>query len=312
MTLLRVTGGKVLRNRELEQNGILWVDTSTGKVVPAPQDDFNSANVDARGCIVAPGFIDIQNNGSFGVDLSLPGLSAEGVTYFRRQLLQHGVTSVCPTVVTSDPETYRAVLELIAPAKGSPTAGACIIGAHLEGPFIDVSKKGAHKENFVQTPHDGFESLLAAYGVDTETLGRTAAIVTLAPELDGATDAIRGLCDAGVRVAFGHTAATLEDGERAMDEGATLITHLFNAMPALHHRDPGLLGLLGTCVERKQRLSFGIIADGIHAHPAVVKLAYDAHPAGCILVTDAMPAMGLPPGELEQPTPTPQPLESTN
>ena len=115
-------------------------------------------------------------------------------------------------------------------------------------------------------------------------------IVTLAPELDGAIEAIEGLTKEDVVVSMGHTCAALSEGERGYDAGAHLITHLFNAMPSFHHRDPGLVGLLGTTTRQPY---WGIIADGIHCHPSSVKIAYKAHPKGAVLVTDAMCAMGL-------------------
>jgi N-acetylglucosamine-6-phosphate deacetylase len=177
--LMRVTNGQILQDGEFVQ-GDLWVDLDTGKFVPAPADGTELPDImglDCKGLLVAPGFIDIQNNGSFGVDLSLPGLTAADVQKFRLQLLQHGCTSVCPTVVTSDPGTYREVLGLIGGAPGSAEDGVSVLGAHLEGPFIDAAKKGAHKEDFVQSPTAGFQSLLDAYGVDAQTLGENVAIV---------------------------------------------------------------------------------------------------------------------------------------
>jgi N-acetylglucosamine-6-phosphate deacetylase len=165
--LMRVTNGQILQDGEFVE-GDLWVDLDSGKFVPPPAAEGaelpDIMGLDCKGLLVAPGFIDIQNNGSFGVDLSLPGLTAADVQKFRLQLLQHGVTSVCPTVVTSDPGTYREVLGLIGGAAGSAEDGVSVLGAHLEGPFIDAAKKGAHKEDFVQAPTAGFQSLLDAYG----------------------------------------------------------------------------------------------------------------------------------------------------
>lgn len=193
--LMHVTNGQILRDGVFVEED-LWVDLDTGKFVPAPPEGSelpDMMRLDCKGLLVAPGFIDIQNNGSFGVDLSLPGLTSADVQKFRLELLQHGVTSVCPTVVTSDPGTYREVLGLIGGAPGSAEDGVAVLGAHLEGPFIDAAKKGAHKEDFVQAPTDGFQSLLNAYGVDAQTLGENVAIVC------GRSHCIRSHC---IRPAF--------------------------------------------------------------------------------------------------------------
>jgi N-acetylglucosamine-6-phosphate deacetylase len=120
--------------------------------------------------------------------------------------------------------------------------------------------------------------------------------VTLAPELTGALSSIQALTERGIRVSIGHSEASYEEARLGIKTGATMITHLFNAMRPLHHRNPGIFGLLGTASSTIQKPYFGIIADGIHLHPTSIKIAWNAHPEGLILVTDAMRLAGMPDG----------------
>jgi len=135
----------------------------------------------------------------------------------------------------------------------------------------------------------GLSTLESTYG----SLERIK-IITLAPEKVTDPEVIGQLADRGITVALGHSMASLNDGERAVQQGATLITHLFNAMLPFHHRDPGLVGLLASdAVPRGRTVYFGIISDGVHTHPAALRIAYRTHPQGLILVTDAISALGL-------------------
>lgn len=226
-----------------------------------------------------------------------------------RGLVKSGVTSFCPTLVTSPNESYHSILPRI------PTTidgGAGVLGVHVEGPFINPQKKGAHPEHCIQTIDNvrvspqckpqlnstnpcspflsqGMETLRRTYG----SLDRIK-IITLAPEKVPDAGVIRELVNAGITVSLGHSMASLSDGERAVRHGATLITHLFNAMLPFHHRDPGLVGLLASdAIPQGQTVYFGIIADGVHTHPAALRIAYRTHSQGLILVTDAISALGL-------------------
>jgi N-acetylglucosamine-6-phosphate deacetylase len=188
-----------------------------------------------------------------------------------------------------------------------PPSRARVLGLHLEGPFMSVLKKGAHKAEYMRAPADaaavGSAGGASAGGGPSGCLGGLLAtygslegvkLVTLAPELEGALEATAGLKASGVVVSMGHTMATFDQGVAGVRHGATLVTHLFNAMPAFHHRDPGLVGLLGG--PDRDRCCYSLIADGLHAHAASVKLASCSHPSGAVLVTDAVAAMGLPDG----------------
>lgn len=160
-------------------------------------------------------------------------------------------------------------------------------GAHLEGPFLNVKKKGAHSARLIRRFDDGLQTVLGVYG----TLD-TVRVITIAPEIDGAVDVIRALTERGIRVSLGHSMADLPIGEAAVEAGASCITHLFNAMAAFHHRDPGLFGLLASSkIER--RLFYGIISDNVHAHPSAQRIAFRTDPDSAIIVTDAIQAMGL-------------------
>lgn len=161
---------------------------------------------------------------------------------------------------------------------------------------MSLTKNGIHNVNVLQTPHHGLSSLAACYGPSNLTSPSPIKLVTLAPELPGALSAIQSLSSMNIVASIGHTEATYEEAKAAVKAGATSITHLFNAMRPLHHRNPGVFGLLGTASSSTSKPYFGIIADGIHIHPTTIKIAYNAHPQGLILVTDAMRLAGMPDG----------------
>ncbi|XP_035431859.2 N-acetylglucosamine-6-phosphate deacetylase [Spodoptera frugiperda] len=242
--------------------------------------------VNCEGLLIAPGFIDIQINGGWGVDFSYDSENVkEGVRKVSKELLSHGVTSFCPTMVTSDLEKYRKILPLIKKSDGGEH-GATVLGVHLEGPFINMAKKGAHMEEYIKTPNEGLKTVEEVYGSLDNVV-----IITLAPELPGAYEAIKDLTQMGIKVALGHSTASLAEGEKAVECGANLITHLFNAMLPFHHRDPGLVGLLASTT--KQQVFYGIISDGIHTHPSALRIASRTNPEGLVLVSDAVAAQGL-------------------
>jgi N-acetylglucosamine-6-phosphate deacetylase len=174
--------------------------------------------------------------------------------------------------------------------------GSESLGAHCEGPFLNPTKNGIHNATILQEPANGLPDLLECYGARNLDTASNIRLVTLAPELPGALPSIQALVERGIHVSIGHSEATYEEAKSGVKAGASMITHLFNAMRPLHHRNPGIFGLLGTPSSTIEKPYFGIIADGIHLHPTSIKIAWNAHPDGLILVTDAMRLAGMPDG----------------
>ncbi len=238
--------------------------------------------VDATGLLVAPGFIDLQVNGGFGHDFTADPTTIWPVA---TELPRYGVTAFLPTIITSPLATVTQAQGVMAAGSGERFHGAAPLGLHLEGPFLNPGKKGAHNPAHLQGP--------ALAAVATWSPEQGVRLVTLAPELPGAPLLIAELTDRGVVVSAGHSLATFDDGQAAVDAGVRYGTHLFNAMTAVHHRDPGLpVALL-----HDERVTIGLIPDGLHVHPALVRLVWDVlGPARLNVVTDAMAALGMPPG----------------
>uniref|UniRef100_A0A8C9A2D4 N-acetylglucosamine-6-phosphate deacetylase n=1 Tax=Prolemur simus TaxID=1328070 RepID=A0A8C9A2D4_PROSS len=290
--VLQFTNCRILRGGALLRED-LWV--RGGRILDPEKLFFEERLVadeqrDCGGRILAPGFIDVQINGGFGVDFSQATEDVgSGVALVARRILSHGVTSFCPTLVTSPPEVYHKVLPQIPVTSGGPH-GAGVLGLHLEGPFISREKRGAHPEAHLRSfEANAFHDVLATYGpLDN------VRIVTLAPELGRSHEVIRELTARGICVSLGHSVADLRAAEAAVQSGATFITHLFNAMLPFHHRDPGIVGLLTSDQLPPGRgIFYGMIADGTHTNPAALRIAHRAHPQGLVLVTDAIPALGL-------------------
>lgn len=211
---------------------------------------------DATGLLVSPGLIDLQVNGAAGVDVTA---EPERLWEVAAALPRHGVTAFLPTLVTTDPQTRaRAMAALAAGRPADVAAGAVPLGLHFEGPMLSPKRFGAHDESLLRPPSP---ELVEGWSPENGVL-----MVTLAPELPGALEVIRLLVSRGVLVSLGHTAATLDQMEAAVEAGARAVTHLYNAMPGLHHQEPGPIGAaLGGDV-----LVAGVIVDGLHVHPRVI------------------------------------------
>ena len=233
--------------------------------------------------LLCPGFIDLQINGAFGVDI---GPDPDAIRTLVDKLPVTGVTSFLPTLISSPPERYEEFFAAL--EEGAADEGARVLGAHLEGPFLAPERKGAHDPaNLRSVDLSLLRELLSSGKVK---------LMTLAPELPKSLEGIELLLEEGAVASAGHTEATYEEVMRAADAGLRLGTHLYNAMRPLAHREPGTVGALLT----HDRIRTGIIADGVHVHEAAIRLAYRAKGSeGLILVTDAMEAAGMPQGDYE-------------
>jgi len=243
-----------------------------------------AVEIDATGLILVPGFIELQLNGAFGDDFTDdPGT----IWRVAGKLPRYGVTSFLPTIITSPFQKVAAGRQIVTGGRpAGVAAGARPLGVHAEGPFLNRKKKGAHNPAYLRPPD------VAAVADWSPATGLRMA--TLAPELPGALDVIAALSSRGVLVSAGHSMATCEQAVAGFDAGVRFGTHLFNAMSSLGHRDPGLPGALLT----DARVTVGFIADGVHTHPSIITLVWRAlgH-ARLNLVTDAMAALGMPPGK---------------
>ncbi|HEY8346739.1 MAG TPA: N-acetylglucosamine-6-phosphate deacetylase [Symbiobacteriaceae bacterium] len=249
---------------------------------PAPEHPA-ACTVRVEG-FLAPGYIDLHVHGGGGADF-MDG-DPEAVATITATHARHGTTALLATTLTAtEEEILRAIRAVVA----APRRGARILGFHVEGPFVNTNMKGAQDPRYIR-PADVAEidRWLAAGGPDYRWH------VTLAPEVEGAMAAIQHLVSRGAVVSAGHTDCTYAQLKAARDAGLRHVTHLFNGMRGLHHREPGAVGgaltLPGLTVE--------IIADGVHVHPAVIALAVQARgPEAVILITDAMRAAGMPDGQ---------------
>ena len=239
---------------------------------------------------LAPGYIDLHTHGFGGYDVTTG--TREEVEAMARLLPRTGVTAFFPTVATLDRvNTVEQVKRITgAIADQGCTSAAEMLGLRLEGPFISKAKKGAQYEQGIRPPDTTELKALALMGHGC------IRIIDYAPEEDANNDFLATVVRLGILACIGHTAATYEQALRAIDGGARHSTHLFNAMSGLNHRDPGVAGALLT----DSRASVEIIADGVHMHPAIVKLALAARDWHDIaLITDAISAAGLPEGDYE-------------
>lgn len=242
--------------------------------------------LDAAGQVVAPGLVDIHFHGCMGHDFC--DASVESIAAMARYEASQGVTSICPTTMTYPEELLGRVMDAAAAFVPSDE-GSSLVGINLEGPFISPNKVGAQNPLYVQKPNAATLRRLCE-----RSLG-LVKLVDVAPEEEGALEFIREVHQ-DVRVSLAHTCATYDDAAAAFEAGARHMTHLYNAMPGLHHREPGPIA---AAVERDD-ITPEIICDGVHIHPAMVRLAFKLFgPERMILISDTMEAAGLDDGEYQ-------------
>ena len=281
MTTLVIRGGVVNVDGE-SMPGDVAVDGSQISAVGTPAAVHDRQVVDATDCSVLPGFVDLQVNGAVGVDLtSEPERIGEGAAF----LVQCGVTSFMPTVISSSASNIARAIAVMGEWSGEGQPVARSLGLHIEGPFLNPARAGAHPPQHLRPP-----SLS-----ETESWRRSAgvAMITIAPELPGALEVIAQLVANDVTVCAGHTAADTAAMNAGVSAGVHGVTHLFNAMGPINARAPGPAGT--TLAD--PALIAGLIVDGIHVDPTMVRVAWQAlGPNRIALVTDAISALGLPHG----------------
>jgi N-acetylglucosamine-6-phosphate deacetylase len=250
----------------------------------APDLEGSLQRVDAQGDMLLPGFIDLHVHGAMGHELM--DASPNGLEAMARHYASHGVTGFLATTWTSSRESILKALELVEEMRGPMRDGATLLGIHLEGPYLHPDRCGAQEVNHIRRAERGE----ALQFLDTGVI----RLVSLAPEFEENHWLIDECVKRGITVSAAHTTASYEQMQKAVTRGVSHVTHTFNAMQPLNHREPGTVGAALTMPQ----LSCELIADNVHVHPAAQKILVDSKtPAGVVLITDSIRPAGLPPGE---------------
>ena len=273
-------GGRVVTDQGLVESG--WVEVEGELIVDRGiGEPHKPVDFDLRGRALIPGFVDQHCHGGGGNTF----ITTDAAEAFRAAELhlRHGTTSIMASLVTGTREALTEQIRTLTPLVDQDV----LLGIHLEGPWLSTLHCGAHDSALLRAPDGAEVGELLAVG------GGRIKMVTIAPELPGSIQAIHQILRAGAVVAIGHTDANYEQAKLAIEAGATVATHLSNAMRPLHHRDPGAIGAL----MEDPRVTVELIADGVHVHPAVLRLVHnEAGTARVALITDAMGAAGAPDG----------------
>ena len=295
--MIRLSGADLVLPDRVLAGGTLAIDGDRIAEITAEnvQDDLNLTFPDHY---IVPGFIDVHVHGIEGIDTLE---SAAAIAAIAERMPRYGVTAFCPTSLACDPPTLRRMLEGIRLARTTrPPGGARVLPAHLESNFINPEYKGAQPASCIRRPtSDARRPTPDGEWTGADILAEIAAarpdvgIVTLAPEIDGALDLIRDLVAHGHHVSLGHSGATYEQALEGIRAGARQATHLFNRMPPVGHRAPGLAG----AVLESDEVIAELVCDGVHVHPAMMRVALAAkRTEGIMAITDGTAGSGLPPG----------------
>jgi N-acetylglucosamine-6-phosphate deacetylase len=251
---------------------------AAGRIAPQAGDQV----IDASRQWVVPGFIDVHVHGGVGQDAM--DATPDAICGMSRSFAQHGVTSYLPTTTTASEEAIQAAIDNVVRGP-QPADGAQSLGLHLEGPYLNPAHRGAQRPDYIRAPNPAeYERWFESGHI---------RLITVAPEMDGAQPFIAAGIEQGIEFAIGHSGASYEQVVEAANQGVRQATHTFNGMLGLHHRAPGTLGGILT----DERIYCQAIVDGIHVHPAMVKLLIRAKGIGrTILITDAIRAAGWPDG----------------
>lgn len=254
-----------------------------GMIVDSLEHVNDHTEVDASGLYVLPGLIDVHSHGAVGHDFS--DADTEGLVDILKYERAHGITSYCPTSMTLPKEELKDIFATAVEASQAGKADselAEVAGINMEGPFLDAAKKGAHVRAHIAAPDVDF------FRECNEACDHLIRLVTLAPNVPGAMEFIEALHEETV-ISLGHTAADYAVSKKAIEAGANHVTHLYNAMMPLGHRDPGLIAAAAENPECMVEL----ISDGIHIHESVVRATFKLFPDRVVLISDSMRATGL-------------------
>ncbi len=296
MTLL--AGADIVLGDRILTSGTLVIDG--GRIVAVePGSSKDASRVDLRNHVIVPGFVDVHVHGVDGTD-AMNGQDA--IRRIAQRLPRYGVTAFCPTTIACEADALRGVLDATGNARRDQESGSArVLPAHLESNFINPDFRGAQPLRCLcLPPNPGHLEPSNVDGISAgpileriESSSADVGIVTLAPELRGGIDLVRRLARTGIRVSLGHSGATFDQSREAIAAGARHATHLFNRMPPVHHREPGLAG----AVLVDDTVAAELICDGVHVHPAVMRLAIDAKTSRRVMaITDGTAASGLPVG----------------
>lgn len=281
MTSLGFHGGRVLTAAGWQDGAVLALD-DRGRIAAITQDTGAAQEIDLAGGALVPGYIDVQVNGGGGV-LFNDDPTPSGIATIAAAHARYGCTAILPTLISALPDVIARGLDAVEQAIADGVPGC--IGIHVEGPVLNLARKGIHNPDHLRQLDDGIVDLLIR---PRPEMGDGRILFTIAPEYLHA-DQARALLDAGIVLSAGHTNADYATATAAFAMGVTGVTHLFNAMSALHHREPGMVG--ATLADRQ--VYAGLIVDGFHFHPALLPLVLRARPFDRnILVSDAMPCVG--------------------
>lgn len=283
-----VVNGLVFINEKFEKKDIRITD-GVFRCIAEPGTlaaEHGEEVVYAEGSYVLPGLVDIHSHGRAGEDFSF--VTEEKIQKLCDSYAACGVTAVLGTTMTNRKDCVEDSMQAMGAYRQKKHSGAKLLGVHMEGPFLGKDKKGAHDVQYL-TPPDAvwFDKV---HGLS----GNGVRLITIDPCLPGAEEFIRKCKAEGVTVSLGHTSCDYSLAVKMAECGADHVTHCFNAMNPLHHRDPGLIGgALDT------GMYIELICDGIHLHPAIIRMMFAAHPERMLLISDSMQAAGLPDGEYE-------------
>ena len=278
---MRISGGQVF---DLERGFVSKDVCIDASLISRTCGD--GQELDASGCYVIPGLVDVHFHGCVGEDFS--DATPEGLQKIADFELSQGVTYICPAGMTLPEDQLTAICKNTAAHRSKNSGGAQVVGAHLEGPFLCEAKKGAQNGAYLHAPDADMLKRLQ------EAAEGCVRLVTLAPEEPGSIEFIKAAAEMGIHVSVGHTVADYDTARAAFGPGAVHATHLFNAMPPFAHRDPGVIGAAFDVPHVQPEL----ICDGIHVHPSAVRAAFQLFgKERMIIISDSLRATGMPDGE---------------